>query len=291
MEKKKKFNLTKLVDDTRKLFNKSDEGLGSIGVGDDLKALKDEDFLILPSWWEKATNSKGIPYGGYVMIAGDSDSGKTSMAITTMKAAQDQGIAILYVETENKTTTKDLQDWGVDPEQVMLVKAAVAEEAFTKMFALWDSFVKAYPDDRLLVVFDSIGNTVSRHDMQLDMMTENSKPGGKGKTNRSGVNAMVARMARGKVAGLIINYTYDNMGSPGKTNAGGKSLNFFSSATYQTSRKGWLERTVKGEKIRYGAKVQWRQFKNHINKTNPGPKVIELDITKDGMTLAGAADE
>lgn len=61
--------------------------------------------------------------------------------------------------------------------------------------------------------------------------------------------------------------------------------------TYQTSRKNWLEKTVKGEKVRYGAKVQWKLFKNHIDKTNPGPKVIELDITAKGIELAGSFDE
>jgi hypothetical protein len=61
--------------------------------------------------------------------------------------------------------------------------------------------------------------------------------------------------------------------------------------TYQTSRKSWLEKTVKGEKVRYGAKVQWKLFKNHIDKTNPGPKVIELDITKEGIELTGIHEE
>lgn len=288
---KKKFDLSKVVEETNKLYSKNPNGLGSIGVGDNLRSLDDTNFLVLPDFWQKITNSKGIPFGGYVMIAGDSDSGKTSMAITTMKAAQEQGVAILYVETENKTTTQDLVSWGVDPTQIMVVKATLAEEAFTKMFKLWDNFSKMYPNEKLLVVFDSIGNTVSRHDMELDMMSENSKPGGKGKTNRAGVEAMIARMAKGNVAGLIINYTYDNIGSPGKTNAGGKALNFFSSLTYQTSRKQWLEPTVKGKKVRIGAKVQWKLFKNHINKANPGPKVVELDITAEGITLAGASDE
>lgn len=288
---KKKFDLTKVIEETQKLYNKSPNSLGSVGVGDNLRSLDDSNFLALPDWWKKITNAKGIPFGGYVMIAGDSDSGKTSIAITAMKAAQEQGVAILYVETENKTTTQDLINWGVDPSQIMIVKATLAEEAFTKMFKLWDNFFKMYPDDKILVVFDSIGNTVSRHDMELDMMTANSKPGGKGKTNRAGVEAMIARMAKGNVAGLIINYTYDNIGSPGKTNAGGKALNFFSSLTYQTTRKQWLEKTVKGQKVRIGAKVQWKLFKNHINKSNPGPKIIEFDITSEGMTLASTANE
>ena len=285
-----KFNLDKVVSDVRKLY-KSPSEHGDIGVGSSLKTMTDNDFLTMPQWYQIATNTKGLPFGGIVMIAGDSDSGKTSCAIAAMKAAQDQGVAILYVETEGKTTTKDLENWGVDPSQIMLVKSSIAEEAFGLMFKLWSSFQEAYPKDKLLVIFDSIGNVVSKHDIEMDMMTTNQKPGGKGRTNRAGINSLIARSRKGNVATLVINYTYDNIGSPGKTNAGGKALNLFSSLTYQTTRKGWIEKTVKGNKVRQGAVVQWKLFKNHIDKANPGPKVVEMQITSEGIEVVGQSEE
>lgn len=285
-----KYDLNKVVEDTQKLYNKTPNKLSNIGLGSKLRGLLDSDFLLMPEWWQKGTNTKGIPFGKIVMIAGDSDSGKTSCAISAMKAAQEQGVAVLYVETEGKTTTQDLKNWGVDASQVMLVQESIAERAFEAMFALWDGFFKSYPKGRLLVVFDSLGNVVSIRDSEIDLTTANQKPGGKGQINRLGLNKLVAKRDENDVAVLMINYTYDNIGSPGKTNAGGKAVNFFSCLTYQTSRKGWLERTVKGEKVRIGAKVQWRLFKNHIDKANPGPKSIELDITAEGIQLAGLAD-
>lgn len=286
-----KYDLNKIVEDTQKLYNKTPSKLSNVGLGSKLRGLTDADFLMMPEWWQKGTNTKGLPFGKIVMIAGDSDSGKTSCAIAAMKAAQEQEVAVLYVETEGKTTTQDLKNWGVEPSQVMLVQESIAERAFEAMFALWDNFFKIYPKGRLLVVFDSLGNVVSMRDSEIDLTTANQKPGGKGQINRLGLNKLVAKRDENDVAVLIINYTYDNIGSPGKTNAGGKAVNFFSCLTYQTSRKGWLEKTVKGEKIRTGAKVQWRLFKNHIDKANPGPKSIELDITAGGISLAGQADE
>lgn len=280
-----KYNLKKVVADVQKLYDKTDKS-NRIGVGDNLKSLADGNFLVMPKWWQQATNTKGLPFGGCVMIAGDSDSGKTSAAITAMKAAQEQDVAVLYVETENKTTTQDLVTWGVDPTQIMLVKSTIAEEAFQMMFDMWDNFMDAYPDGKLLVVFDSIGNVVSKHDIEMDMTDTSQKPGGKGKVNRMGINSLIARSQKDNVATLIINYTYDNIGSPGKTNAGGKALNFFSSLTYQTTRKQWIEKTVKGQKVRTGARVQWKLFKNHVDKSNPGPKVVELDITAEGIIVA-----
>jgi RecA/RadA recombinase len=286
-----KFDINSVVNAVQELYNKTPNKLDKIGVGDKLKTMADGNFLTMPEWWQKATNTKGIPFGGIVMIAGDSDSGKTSCAIEAMKAAQDQGIAILYAETEGKTTTQDLVNWGVDPSQIMLVQSSMAEEMYDLVFKLWDGFFNKYPDEKLLVIIDSIGNVVSKHDIEMDMSTTNQKPGGKGKTNRIGINKLIAKRTENMVATLIINYTYDNIGSPGKTNAGGKSVNLFSSLTYQTSRKQWLEKTVKGEKVRIGARVQWRLFKNHIDKSNPGPKIVELDITSKGITLAGEDGE
>ena len=281
-----KFDISSIVADVQRLYKKE----SGIGIGNDLKTLADGNFLTMPEWWQQATNTKGLPFGGIVQLAGDSDSGKTSAAIAAMKAAQEQDVAILYGETENKTTTEDLANWGVDPSQVMMVKDTVAETFYKKYFQLRDTFVKKYPDGKLLQIVDSFGNLMSLRDLELDLETENQKPGGKGKINRLALNKIIAGAQKGNIATLLINYTYDNMGSPGKINAGGKALNFFSSLTYQTSRKSWIEKTAKGQKVRIGARVQWRLFKNHIDKANPGPKIVELDITSDGIVLSGSSD-
>jgi len=195
------------------------------------------------------------------------------------------------VETENKTTEADLRSWGVDPDGLLLVQSSIAEEAFELMFAAWDGFKKSYPANKLLVVFDSIGNVVSQRDSEIDLMEQNSQPGGKGKINRLALAKMVSKRDEDQAAILIINYTYDNLGSPGKTNAGGKSVNFFSSLTFQTSRKGWLEKTVKGEKIRYGALVRWVNFKNHLDRSGNKKKEFDLKITSEGISVSGGSDE
>lgn len=287
----KKYNLESVVEKNQKLYNKDSNKASKIGLGSNLKSLSTHSYVEMPKWWQEATNTKGLPFGQIVQIAGDSDSGKTSLAIEAMKSAISQGIAVLYVETENKTSKEDLENWGVDTSQVMLVKSSMAEEAATLMFGLWDQFYKDYPTGKLLAIVDSWGNTVSRRDAELDMTSENQKPGGKSTTNRMWLNRLVAKMQDNEAAILILNYTYDNLGSPGKTNAGGKALNFFSSLTYQTSRKQWLEKTVKGQKVRIGARVQWKLFKNHVDRANPGAKVVELDITSAGISISGLSDE
>lgn len=286
--KMSKFDMGSLASSIRKQFKDSPNMAKRIGVGSNLSKLTDADYIIMPEWWKTCTGVPGLPFGKLVMIAGDSDSGKTSAAIEAMKAAQSQEVGIIYVETEGKTTEQDLRAWGVSPDGVLLIQSSVAEEAFELLFAAWDQFKIKYSNAKLLVVFDSIGNVVSQRDAEISLTEQDSKPGGKGKINRLAINKMVAKRDEDNAALLIINYTYDNIGSPGKTNAGGKAVNFFSSLTFQTTRKGWYEKVVKGDKVRAGADVVWKLFKNHLNKSALNKKEFTLRITSEGISCVGS---
>lgn len=281
-----KFDYNKIIANVGKVHG-SDVAAG-IGVGDDLPDLKPEDFITMPQWWQDATGSYGIPFSRYIMIAGDSDSGKTSAAIEAMKAAQQQGCAIVYIETEGKTTTTDLSDAGVDTSQLAIIQETVAEKIYKKLFAWWDEFRKEYPNEPILIVFDSIGNVISLRDIELDLEDQSSKPGGKGQTNRIGMTRVIHKIKQEKTAVFLLNYTYDNIGSVGKTNAGGKALNFYSSLTYQTTRKKWVEKVVKGEKLKAGVEVSWTLFKNHLARSKSVPKKVTLKISENGIEYLGA---
>lgn len=258
-----------------------------VGVGSNLSSLEDSDYIQMPEWWQEVTGVPGLPFGKIIMLAGDSDSGKTSAAIEAMKAAQQQEVGIIYVETEGKTTQNDLIGWGVDPEQILLVQTSIAEEAFELLFKCWDAFKERNPGGRLLVIFDSIGNVVSQRDSEIDLTEQDSKPGSKGKTNRLGIAKMIAKRDEDNAAILLINYTYANIGSHGLTNAGGKALNFFSSLTFQTSRRGWFEKQIAGEKVRLGADVIWKLFKNHLDRSGKQKKQFTLRITSEGIQVIG----
>ncbi len=279
--------MDKLVSDVKKQFK--DEKLSNkLGTGNKLKQLGEGDFLKMPQWWVEATNTPGLPYGAGVQFAGKTDSGKTSAALEAIKAAQEQEHAVIYIETENKTSERDLINKGIDPKQIAIIRTTVAEEAFDMLFELWDGVKNSYPDAPMLIVWDSFGNMVSQRDSELTMLDGKQKPGGKGSANRLGLSKLIAKMEQSsKVALFLVNYTYANLGSPGRTNAGGEALGMLSSLIYQTARRSWLEKTVKGEKVRIGAQVQWTLYKNHIYKDNPGPKQVLVNITSSGLEVVG----
>jgi RecA/RadA recombinase len=247
----------------------------------------------MPEWWKEHFGVPGLEFGKIVQIAGDADTGKTSLALEAMLRAQQQGFGVIYVETEGKTGESDFIAKGINPTGVMSVSSGITEEAFDGALKCWQQFFKDYPDEKLLLVFDSYGNTVSRRDAVLDMTKDSQQPGGTAKTNRMGINTMIARMQKDPVAILIVNYTYANIGSVGQTNAGGKALNFFSTIILQSKRTGWIDVTRVGVKVRAGAKVCWHTYKNHYAKTlfdEEGkqillPTTIDLSITSEGFQV------
>lgn len=278
----KSYDVSSIVDTVKKKF-KSEKIHSKVGSGADLRSLEEKDFIKLGPWWTEPTHLYGFPLGRLVTISGPSDSGKTSFCIQVMKAAQEQGVAVIYCETESKTSKEDLMDWGVDPTQVMMISSFVAEELFELLLTTWDSFKDKYPDSPLLVIIDSIGNLLSKRDEELDMMEQNSSPGGKGKANRLGLSKILSRMSRDNAGVLLVSYTYSNIGTVGNKTAGGEALHLYSSLMYQTARLSWVERQEKGKKYRVGANVVFKLQKNHINKRDPGSAKITFRVTKEGM--------
>lgn len=246
-----------------------------------------KDYIVMPEEmdWEDATGVPGLPYRKICQIAGKSDTGKTSGCIKAIKAAQEQGVAVMYVETECKTSVQDLEAWGVDTENLFLVQDAILENNYTMMLKLWDEFFDKYPDGRMLLVVDSWGNNTTKRDEHLDL-DDSQQPGGKAKQNRRTVEKMVAKMAKGDhVAVLVSNYNYGNIGSVGRTNAGGEAIHFYTYIGFQTTRVAWLVKTRDGVKRRVGAKVKWSTYKNHAAKSLgiDVPDSVTYEITKDGF--------
>jgi RecA/RadA recombinase len=296
-----KFDFTKTIKRVQDNYKKDQRMANQVGDGLTLEEISTDpaDYVVMADWWKEKFGVMGLKFGHMVQVAGKSDSGKTSISLDAMKRAQLQGFGIIYVETESKTGPEDLIAAGIDPAGVICVNSSITEEAFELGLKAWESFFVDFPEEKLLFVYDSFGNTVSQRDSGLSMTEKGSMVGGHAKTNRLGLSAMRAKMIKDPVAVLLVNRTYDNMNSPGKTNAGGDAINFFSMLTVQTARKGWYEKTVKGEKVRAGAIVVWNVYKNHYAKALRGedgktillPKFVELKITGEGIEPVGQSTE
>ncbi len=296
----KKFNFAKTIETVQATMKKDERRANQFGLGGSLVDMSKDpkDYVVMNDWWSKNYGVLGLRFGHIVQIAGDPDTGKTSISLEAIRRAQEQGYGVLYAETENKTGRQDLVNAGIDPEGVMILHTAITEELYDGIFKLSDQFFKDFPKEKLLLVVDSYGQTLSMRDSEIDMTEQSQKPGGAAKTNRLGLNALVSRMQTDPIAVLIVNYHYDNVGSVGKTNAGGKGLGFFSMLIIQTQRTGWVDATRQGQKVRLGARVKWRCTKNHYSKSNideagnqiPLPPEVNLKITAAGIEVDTKAD-
>lgn len=287
-----KFDLSKTITKMQNALQ-DERRAGQIGLGDNLEQVSQNpaDYVVLPGWFKESYGIMGLRFGHWYQWAGEPDSGKTSFSLLSIRHAQEQGFIVVYVETEGKTSEQDLVAAGIDPKGVITVRSKIVEEAFDAANLAIDAVFNDYPDAKLLFVFDSYGNTVSMRDSDLKLSEKSGMVGGAAKTNRMGIGSIAAKQINYPIACLVVNYTYDNMGSPGKTNAGGKALNFHCMLTIQSSRKAWYERTVKGEKVRAGADVMWKTYKNHYAKALKDadgkpimlPKEIVLRISDSGF--------
>lgn len=285
------FDFKKAAEEIRDTF-KDKRKAEMISTGAEMTTpIEDSDFVVMPSWFQEISGVKGFPFGYAFMIAGNTDSGKTSCAIQAIKAAQEQGIAVILVDTERKTTKQRLLNWGVDPENLARVQPQYLEEAYDGI-DVWLNKIKENDENtKILVIFDSLGNTPSIKESELGV-EDTIQLGLAAKVNKRGARRLIPRLHRDKVAILVINQTYDNLTSPGKSNAGGNAWDFYCTVIFQTSRKSWLEKVVKGEKLRKGARVVYKLYKNHLISGDLAlTKSSEIDITSEGMKLAGNKEE
>ncbi len=288
-----KFDFSSTINKIQNTLKKDERRSNQFGVGSSLAKVSNDpkDYVVMPSWWKQNYGVLGIRFGNFVQIAGDPDSGKTSLSLLAMKCAQDQGFGIIYVETEGKTSEDDLVAAGIDPKGVITVHTKITEEMYDGMNLAIEAFFSQFPGEKLLVVLDSYGNSLSMRDSTIELVESNAMVGGAAKTNRTGISSLAAKQITDPIAVLVVNYTYDNMGSQGKTNAGGKALDFHCMLTLQSQRTGWYEKTEDGIKVRAGAFVRWRTYKNHYAKAlkddagNPIllPKEVNLKISGDGI--------
>lgn len=285
------FDFKKAAEEIRDTF-KDKRKAQMISTGDEMTTpTEDSDFVVMPEWFKSIAGVKGLPFGYAIMIAGNTDSGKTSCAIQAIKAAQEQKIAVILVDTEKKTTKQRLINWGVNPDNLARVQPQYLEEAYDGIDRWIDKIKEDDESTKILVIFDSLGNTPSIKEMELGV-EETLQLGLAAKINKRGARRLVPRLHRDNISILIINQTYDNMTSPGKSNAGGNAWDFYCALIFQTSRKKWLEKLVKGVTLRKGARVVYKLYKNHlITEDLSLLKSAEIDITSEGMKLVGSSDE
>lgn len=263
-----KFDFTNTIDKIQASYKKDERRANQFGLGNSLEKMSTnpEDYVVMNDWFPHYYGILGLPVGKWTQISGRPDAGKTTFCLLAMKRAQEQGFAVILVETEGKTSERDLLAAGVDPAGVITINTNITEEVFEGATIALDQIANDFPGSKVLLVIDSYGNTTSMRDSEIKFTEKAGMVGGAAKTNRMGIGAINARMLDQEITVLIVNYSYANIGSVGETNAGGRALQFACSLIIQASRTGDYEVTRQGIKVKAGINGRYRTTKNHYTK-------------------------
>jgi recombination protein RecA len=152
----------------RKDITKSIEGM-SIGYNDPTDWISTGNYAL--NYLISGDFNKGIPLGKVTVFAGESGAGKSYICSgNIVKNAQDQGIFVVLIDSENALDESWLQALGVDTDESKLLKLNMAMiDDVAKTIATFMSDYKTLPEGerpKVLFVIDSLGMLLTPTDVK-----------------------------------------------------------------------------------------------------------------------------
>ena len=226
----KAFDLSKF----RKTLTKSIDGLG-VGFNDPTDWVSTGNFAL--NYLISGDFNKGIPLGKVTVFAGESGAGKSYICSgNIIKHAQEQGIYVILIDSENALDESWLHKLGVETTEDKMLKLNMAMiDDVGKTISEFMAEYKAMPESdraKVLFVIDSLGflmtptevNQFEAGDMKGDM-------GRKAKALKALVANCVNMFGAYNVGLVATNHTYasQDMFDPDDKISGGQGFIFASS--------------------------------------------------------------
>ena len=257
---------------------------------------KPEDYISsekISAFWTALTGTIGIPFGRIVQFAGKPDSGKSSAAMMTMKAAQDNDIIVVLWDTEGKFDSKRFAErLGGDPGQIAVAPSKNITEGAQQVEAYIKTIKEMNPDQKILVVWDSVGASINTSEDDEENQDYSKQPGVTAKQVSWAIRRFNQLMEKTRtddgdysMAVLCVNQVYANIGSVGFKQKGGAELEYLCSIIIEMSRKKTLTRTRNKQKIKYGIQTVARVKKNHLHGGEDCVAELDLLVNADGIEL------
>lgn len=237
--------------DVIKAYNPTFEGVEKMSTG--ITAL---DAILGGGW----------PKGRIVEIYGAESSGKTTIALTAVAAAQKAGMNCAYIDAESALDMAYAKNIGVDTSTLLLCQPDYGEQGLM----ITDALIRT--GEVSLIVIDSVAALVPKKELDGEIGDANV-----------GLQARMMSQAMRKLAGpaaamnctlIFINQIREKVGvmfgNP-ETTPGGRALKFYASVRLDVRKTQVLKN---GDKA-YGARTKVKTVKN---KTFPPMRVAEFDI-------------
>ena len=244
----KSFDISKF----RKSITKSIDGLG-IGFNDPTDWISTGNYAL--NYLISGDFYKGVPLGKVTVFAGESGAGKSYICSgNIIKAAQEQGIYVILVDSENALDEKWLKDLGVDTSDDKLLKLNMAMiDDVAKTISEFMKEYKTMPEDvrpKVLFVIDSLGMLLTPTDVnQFEAGEMKGDMGRKPKALTSLVRNCVNMFGSWNVGMVCTNHTYasQDMFDPDDKISGGQGF-IYASSIVVAMRKLKLKTDADGNK-------------------------------------------
>jgi len=262
----KSFDISKF----RKSITKSIDGLG-IGFNDPTDWVSTGNYAL--NYLISGDFFKGIPLGKVTVFAGESGAGKSYICSgNIIRHAQEQGIYVILIDSENALDEQWLKDLGVDTSDEKLLKLNMA--MIDDVAKTISEFMKEYKlmaeDERPKVMFviDSLGMLLTPTDVnQFEAGEMKGDMGRKPKALTSLVRNCVNMFGNYNVGMVCTNHTYasQDMFDPDDKISGGQGF-IYASSIVVAMKKLKLKEDEDGNKvsdvlgIRSGCKIMKTRY-------------------------------
>lgn len=237
----------------RKDITKSIDGL-SIGFNDPTDWISTGNYAL--NYLISGDFNKGVPLGKVTVFAGESGAGKSYFCSgNIIKNAQEQGIFVILVDSENALDEAWMQALGVDtgPDKLLKLSMAMIDDV-AKTIATFMAEYKTLPDSerpKVLFVIDSLGMLLTPTDVnQFEAGEMKGDLGRKPKALTALVRNCVNMFGSYNVGMVCTNHTYasQDMFDPDDKISGGQGF-IYASSIVIAMKKLKLKEDEDGNKI------------------------------------------
>ena len=254
----------------RKDITKSIEGI-SVGFHDPTDWISTGNYAL--NYLISGDFNKGVPLGKVTVFAGESGSGKSYICSgNIVKNAQEQGIFVVLIDSENALDESWLHALGVDTSDDKLLKMnmAMIDDVAKTISTFMKDYKETPPAERpkVLFVIDSLGMLMSPTEVnQFDSGDLKGDMGRKAKALKAMVTNCVNMFGSYNVGLVATNHTYASQDpyNPDPNVSGGQGF-VFASSILVAMKKLKLKEDEEGNKtsdvlgIRAGCKVMKTRF-------------------------------
>ena len=229
IEAPKKKNLDALVASLRKTH-----GEGAVFFGN--MPIKEVEVIPTGSMiLDTSLGIGGLPKGRIIEIFGPEASGKTTVCLTVVAAAQKRGLSCAYIDTEHALDAKYARKLGVNIDGLILSQPDYAEQALD----IFREIAESGSVD--VIVLDSVAALVPKAELEGD--TADQSMGVQARMMSKTLRVVAGILNRNNCTGIFINQLRMKIGvmygNP-ETTTGGNALKYYASVRMRVSKGATL---------------------------------------------------